>query len=207
MRLDHKAIVEAYINGESMNSIARRLNTYAGSVKRALESEGIELRHDTRPKGVLCVKDGDKLIEWAKAQGRLVTKAELAEIVGTKKLSPSYFIKYPELGQYVQTRGYKELEDYNQRLYDWLRENNILFKPNDKTKLGVSVSALLLEEYSNLAIQISIKPKNVSKKQHNIDMDLKTQKAKEIGITIIFLDEKLFENMDDIKAMLNSLKS
>ena len=54
-----------------------------------------------RRSGEPYVQNGEKLIEWAKAQGRLVTKAELAEVIGTKRLSPSYFIKYPELSKYV----------------------------------------------------------------------------------------------------------
>ena len=166
MKVDYEAIIEAYKNGESMNSIARAFGTHATSVKRILEKHNIELRHDGKQGGMLYVKDGEKLIEWAKSQGRLVTKAELATVIGRKKLSPSYFIKYPELGQYVATQGQKELEKYYTKLYNWLNENHIPYKPNDRTKLGVSIDALLLEEYTGLAIQIIEKPNCISKKAY-----------------------------------------
>lgn len=129
MKIDYEAIIKAYNEGESMNSIARAFGTYTTTIKRILEKHNVELRHDTRVEGELYVKDGDKLIEWAKAQGRPVTKAELAKVIDRKKLSPSYFIKYPELGQYVQTRTQKSLESYINKLYSWLRENNISYKP------------------------------------------------------------------------------
>lgn len=206
MKVDYEAIIEAYNNGESMNSIARAFGTYATSVKRILEKHNVELRHDDKKEGSLYVKDGEKLIEWAKAQGRLVTKAELAAVVGRKKLSPSYFIKYPELGQYVATREQKELQEYSQKLYGWLKENNISYKPNDRTKLGVSVTALLLGEYSNLAIEIFIKPTYISKKKHEENMKLRMSRAKEVGMTVVFLNEEHFIDLDSIKGLLDSLK-
>lgn len=206
MKVDYEAIIEAYNNGESMNSIARAFGTYATSVKRILEKHDVELRHDDKKEGSLYVKDGEKLIEWAKAQGRLVTKAELAAVVGRKKLSPSYFIKYPELGQYVTTREQKELQEYSQKLYSWLKENNISYKPNDRTKLGVSVTALLLGEYSNLAIEIFIKPTYISKKKHEENMNLRMSRAKEVGTTVVFLSEEHFADLDSIKGLLDSLK-
>lgn len=206
MKVDYEAIIEAYNNGESMNSIARAFGTYATSVKRILEKHDVELRHDDKKEGSLYVKDGEKLIEWAKAQGRLVTKAELAAVVGRKKLSPSYFIKYPELGQYVTTREQKELQEYSQKLYSWLKENDISYKPNDRTKLGVSVTALLLGEYSNLAIEIFIKPTYISKKKHEENMNLRMSRAKEVGMTVVFLSEEHFADLDSIKGLLDSLK-
>lgn len=206
MKVDYEAIIEAYNNGESMNSIARAFGTYATSVKRVLETNGVKLRHDEKKEGSLYVKDGEKLIEWAKAQGRLVTKAELAEVIGRKKLSPSYFIKYPELGQYVKTRGQKELGKYYEKLYNWLKECNIPYKPNDRTKLGVSIDALLLEDYSGLAIQIVEKPTTISKKTYEEKSLLRVQRAKKAGIVIIFLDEEHFKDLEGIKKLLDSLK-
>ena len=88
-------IIDAYNSGQSMNAIAKEFHTYPTSIRRILKRHNVKLRHDTRKKGELYVKDGEKLIEWAKAQGRLVTKDELAEVVGRKILSPSYFLKYP----------------------------------------------------------------------------------------------------------------
>ena len=41
-------IVDAYKNGQSMNSIAKEFNTYATTIKRILEKHNIQLRHDTR---------------------------------------------------------------------------------------------------------------------------------------------------------------
>lgn len=199
-------IVDAYNNGQSMNAIAKEFHTYPTSVRRILKRYNVELRHDTREKGKLYVEDGEKLIEWAKAQGRLVTKAELAKVAGTKRLSPSYFLKYPELGQYVEIDIQNDLKEYYQKLYEWLKENDIPYKPNDRTKLKISVDALLLGKYSNIAIQISEKPRYVSKKRHKEAMQLKSLRAKEAGITIIFLNKENFESLDNVKTLLDDLK-
>lgn len=208
MKIDYEAIIKAYNNGESMNSIARAFGTYTTTIKRILEKNNVKLRHDTRGEGELYVKDGDKLIEWAKAQGRPVTKAELAKVIGRKKLSPSYFIKYPELGQYVQTRTQKSLENYIDKLYSWLRENNIPYKPNDRTVLGgLSIDALLLGGYSNLALQISERATYVSKKKHDETLQLKLERAEKAGLQIIFLNKEHFDNLDGVKLLLDGLKN
>lgn len=206
MKIDYEAVIKAYNDGQSLNSIAKAFGTYPTSIKRALERQGVLLRHDVKKEGELYVKDGEKLIEWAKKQGRLVTKAELAKQLGKTKLSPSYFIKYPELGKYVVRREQKELREYSQKLYEWLESNNISYKPNDRTKLGVSVSALLLEDYSGLAIQIQEKPSCVSNRKYEEDTKLKMRRAKEAGIVIVFLNKEHFEDLDSIKGLLDSLK-
>lgn len=208
MKIETSAIIEAYEKGQSINSIARAFDTYPTSVRRILERNNVKLRHDSRKKGELYVQDGEKLLEWAKAQGRLVTKAELAAIIGKSKLSPSYFIKYPELGQYVETRTQKSLEIYINQLYNWLKENNIPYKPNDRTVLeGLSLDALLLGEYSNLALQISERATYVSKKKHEENIKQKLERAEKAGIRIIFLSKEHFENLDEVKLLLDSLKS
>lgn len=205
---DYEKVIKLYNSGESMNSIAHTFGTYTTTIKRILEKHNVELRHDTRCEGELYVKDGDKLIEWAKAQGRPVTKAELAKIIGRKKLSPSYFIKYPELGQYLKPRTQKSLKDYINKLYDWLKENNIQYKPNDRTVLGgLSVDVLLLGEYSNLALQVSEKATYISKKKHEETLQLKLDKAKKAGLKIVFLNKEHFDNLDEVKLLLDSLKS
>lgn len=201
-RIDIDTVIKAYNEGQSMNEIARSIGTYATSIKRVLEKNNIELRHDTMQKGRLFVKDGERLIEWAKAQGRPVTKAELAQVIGRKKLSPSYFEKYPELGKYVKTFEQKDLQKYSQKLYDWLKVNDIPYKPNDRTKLKTSVTALLLGKHSNIILQIAIKPKCVSKKKHSEDMIEKKNRAHEQDMTIIFLYEDDFENLDILKERL-----
>lgn len=199
-------IVAAYNNGESMNAIAKEFNTYPTTIKRILERHHVELRNDAKKKGEFYVKDGEQLIEWAKAQGRLVTKEELAQIVGRKRLSPSYFVKYPELGQYVKTEVQNELQEYYQKLYEWLQKNDIPYKPNDRTKIKMSVDALLLGDYSNLAICISEKPQCISQKKYENNVKLKMERAKEAGITIIFLNKENFENLDNVKTLLDDLK-
>ena len=206
LKLNNEAIIEAYNNSESMNSIAKRFNTYPTTIKRILERNKVELRHDTIKTGSLIVKDGEKLIEWAKAQGRLVTKAELAKVLGKTRLSHSYFIKYPELGQYVTMREQNELNDYTEKLHKWLQENNIQYKPNDRKTLGVMISALLLGSYANMAIQIDIKPKCVSKKRYKEIMLQKLRKANEAKVIILFLKEEHFKDLDCIKGLLDSLK-
>lgn len=208
MKIETSAIIKAYKKGQSINSIANTFGTYPTSVRRILERNDIELRHDSRKKGELYVQNGEKLLEWAKAQGRLVTKAELANVIGKSRLSPSYFIKYPELGQYVETRTQKSLKTYVNKLYDWLKKNNIPYKPNDRTVLeGVSVDALLLGEYSNLALQISERATYVSKKKHEENIKQKLERAEKAGIRIIFLNKEHFENLDEVKLLLDSLKS
>ena len=199
-------MIDEYNKGLSMNEIARNHNTYPTSVRRILKQNGVELRHDAVRKGSLIVQDGEKLIEWAKSQGRLVSRKELAKVLGKKRLSPSYFIKYPELGQYVITHEQKDVLEYSEKLYKWLKENNIPYKPNDRTKLGLSVNALLLGEYTGIAIDIFIKPVYVSKRKHEEDTKTKMRKAKENDITIIFLNEEHFKNLDEIKGLLDSLK-
>ena len=206
MKIETEAIIKAYEDGQSMNAIAKAYGTYPTSIKRVLERNHVKLRHDARVEGSLHVKDGEKLIEWAKAQGRLVTRTELARIIGKKKLSPSYFIKYPELGQYVTIDAQNELQEYYKKLYEWLQKNNIPYKPNDRTKLKASVDALLLEEYSNLAICISEKPRCMSKKKYESNIKLKMKRAKEAGVIIIFLNKEHFEDLDSVKGLLDSLK-
>ena len=208
MKIETSAIIEEYEKGQSINSIARAFGTYPTSVRRILERNNVKLRHDSRKKGELYVQDGEKLLEWAKAQGRLVTKAELANVIGKSKLSPSYFIKYPELGQYVETRTQKSLEIYINKLYNWLKENNIPYKPNDRTVLeGLSLDALLLGEYSNLALQISERATYVSKRKHEKSIKEKLERAEKASIKIIFLNKEHFENLDEVKLLLDSLKS
>ena len=206
MKIETEAIIKAYEDGQSMNAIAKAYDTYPTSIKRVLERNHVKLRHDARVEGSLHVKDGEKLIEWAKAQGRFVTRTELAHVIGKKKLSPSYFIKYPELGQYVTIDAQNELQEYYKKLYEWLQKNNIPYKPNDRTKLKASVDALLLEEYSNLAICISEKPRCMSKKKYESNIKLKMKRAKEAGVIIIFLNKEHFEDLDSVKGLLDSLK-
>lgn len=206
MKIDNQAIIDAYKNGQSLNAIARAFGTYATTVKRVLEKNNIELRHDAVIKGAIIVQDGEKLIEWAKSQGRPVTKSELAKVLGKKRLTPSYFIKYPELGKYIVRREQKDIEKYTEKLYQWLNDNHIQYKPNDRTKLKVSVDALLLGEYSGLAIQIQEKPTCISTKKFEERIKLKMRRAKEADIVIVFLNKEHFEDLDDIKGLLDSLK-
>lgn len=206
MKIDNQAIIDAYKNGQSLNAIARAFGTYATTVRRILEKNNIELRHDAVTKGAIIVQDGEKLIEWAKSQGRPVTKSELAKVLGKKRLTPSYFIKYPELGKYVVRREQKDIEKYTEKLYQWLNDNHIQYKPNDRTKLKVSVDALLLGEYSGLAIQIQEKPTCISTKKFEERIKLKMRRAKEADIVIVFLNKEHFEDLDGIKGLLDSLK-
>lgn len=201
-----KTIINEYNTGLSLNEIAKKHKTYATSVKRILEKNSIPLRHDTAKKGDIHVKNGEKLIEWAKAQGHLVTKAELAKVIGRTKLAHSYFIKYPELGQYVAMYERNDLNDYAEKLHKWLQENHIQYKPNDRKTLGATVSALLLGSYKNIVIQIDIKPKCVSKKRHEEMIRQKLWRANRAGMIIIFLKEEHFKDLDCIKGLLNSLK-
>lgn len=207
MKIDNEAIIKAYNNGQSMNSIARAFGTYPTTVKRILEKNNVVLRHDVVKKGDFMVQNGEKLIEWAKAQDRLVTKAELAKIIGRTRLSPSYFIKYPELGQYIETYNQKDLKPLNEKLYDWLKENNISYKPKDRTKLKMSVDALLLGEYKGLAIQISEKPIYVSNKKHLQKMNEILNRGLKAGITVVFLNKEHFDNLEDVKIVLDDLKT
>lgn len=99
--MDESKIIAEYREGKSMTALAKEYGTHATTIMRMLQKHHIELRHDATRKGVLSVDKGYELIEWAKAQGRPVTQRELAEVIGRTRLSPSYFVKYPELGKYV----------------------------------------------------------------------------------------------------------
>lgn len=204
MMSKQREVIDAYNKGESMTSIAKRFRTYTTSIKRILEKHGVELRHDEKKEGQLYVKNGDKLIEWARAQGRLVTKAELAKQLGRKRLSPSYFIKYPELGKYVETHEQKDLQEHTSTLYELLARHGISYKPSDRTALNVTVDALLLDEYSGIAIHILEKPKCVSKKKFDDRIALKKDRAEKAKISLILptkdqLNDKLIKLLDTYK--------
>ena len=203
--MNESEIIEKYNNGASLNAIARDYDTYPSAITRILVKHGVTLRHDSRRKGGYYVTDGEKLIEWAKAQGRLVSKAELAEVAGTKRLSPSYFMKYPELSKYVIKRGQNELKYYYTKLYKWLDECGISYKANDRTKLGVAIDALLLNKYEGLAIHIVEKPTNISKKKYCDTAHTRAKRAKEVGLVIVYLDHDHFEDLESIKNLLDSL--
>lgn len=206
MQLDIEDIINSYKKGESMNSIGIKYGVQATIIRRILIKYNVPLRHDTRNRYSLVVKDGEQLIEWAKAQGRLVTRSELAAKVGTKRLSPSYFVKYPELGQYVKTREQQNIREYSKQLYKWLKKNNIPYKPNDRTQLHVMVTALLLGDYKRIAIQIIKQPKNMSKYDYENFKNLKKERAKETRTKLIFLTEKDFEHLDTLKETLDNIK-
>lgn len=207
MKIDESEVIKAYNEGESMNFIAKKFGTYANTICRILKRNKVELRHDAKREGVLYIKDGDKLIEWAKKQKRLVTKTELAHVIGRKRLSPYYFIKNPELGQYIKPDAQTDLQKYYYQLYEWLQKNNIKYKPNDRTKIKVSLDALLLEDYSDIAIHILEKPKCVSKKDYDYGIKTRIERAKKAGISIVFLNKECFEDLDSIKNVLDDLKT
>ena len=206
MKLNEEIIINDYNKGKSLTSIAKNLHSYPTSIKRVLERNGVTLRHDVRKAGELYVKDGKKLIEWAKSQKRLVTRTELARVIGRSRLSPSYFEKYPELGQYVITQEPTELQEYSQKLYDWLQKKGIQYKPNDRTKLKVGVTALLLGEYEGLALQIHIKPKYVSKRNYNEAVRTKVRRASKNGVFIIWLNKEHFRDLDSVVSLLDAFK-
>ena len=206
MKLNEEIIINDYNKGKSLTSIAKNLHSYPTSIKRVLERNGVTLRHDVRKAGELYVKDGKKLIEWAKSQKRLVTRTELARVIGRSRLSPSYFEKYPELGQYVITQEPTELQEYSQKLYDWLQKKGIQYKPNDRTKLKVGVTALLLGEYEGLALQIHIKPKYVSKRNYNEAVRTKVRRASKNGVFIIWLNKEHFGDLDSVVSLLDAFK-
>lgn len=205
--MNESEIIKLYKNGDSLNSIARKYNTYPTSIMRILIKNKIPLRHDTSDKNSPIDKNIEKVLEWAKAQNRFVSKAELAEIVGTKRLSPSYFEKCPELSKYIQSRENIELTYYAQKLYSWLQDNNIPYKPNDRTRLKMAVSALLLGEYENIAIQINIKPKYTSRRKFEQDMEERLYRADKNNIYLLFLHESDFADLSKIKHMLDTIMS
>lgn len=206
-KIEPEAIITAYEKGESLRAIANTFGTYPTTIRRILQRNNISLRHDSVAKGQIIIENGEELIEWAKAQGRLVTKAELANVLGKVRLSPSYFLKYPELGKYVVSYEQQDLTEYTEKLFNWLRNNNILYKPNDKTALeGTSVHALLLGEYKNILIMLDIKSKVLSKKQYEASVQRRNKKAKEKGFKILYLTKEHFNNLDCVKEILEKIK-
>ena len=69
----------------------------------------------------------------------------------------------------------------------------------------MSLDALLLDNYSNIALCIAKKPKTMSRKNHTTNMKKKIEKAKEAGITLVFIRD--FEDFDTLKNLLDSLIS
>lgn len=207
-KIEPQGIIEAYENGQSLNAIARAFGTYPTTVRRILERNDIELRHDAMVKGSHTVlNDGEKLIEWAKAQGRLVTRKELAAVAGKTRLSPGYFQKYPELGQYVASYEQKDIKKYTEQLFTWLQENDIPYSPNDRSALeGIPVQAKLLDKYDGILITIDIKSVAVSNARYKEMIRRRLKKAKEKGLVMILLKEEHFEDLDCIKGLLDSLK-
>lgn len=207
-KIEPQGIIEAYENGQSLNAIARTFGTYPTTVRRILERNDIELRHDIDEKGSHNkLKDGEKLIEWAKTQGRLVTRKELAEVIGKTRLSPGYFQKYPELGQYVASYEQKDIQKYTDQLFTWLQENEISYSPNDRSALeGIPVQAKLLEKYDGIVISIDIKSTSISNARYKEMVRRRLKKANEKGLIILFLKEEHFEDLDCIKGLLDSLK-
>ena len=206
LKIDYECVIKDYNNGASLNELARAYGTYPTTITRILKEHHIPLRHDARKKGEFYVKDGNKLIEWAKSQGRLVTKAELAAVLGKSRLSHSYFEKYPELGQYIKNYSNNELNIYIEKVAKFLQDNDIYYKPNDKTKLGVSVDFLLLGEYSNIALQIDVKPHNISIKRYRAEMYSKSVRADLYGVYLLLFSKKDLENETDLKRILNEMK-
>lgn len=207
-KIEPQGIIEAYENGQSLNAIARAFGTYPTTVRRILERNDIELRHDIDEKGSHNkLKDGEKLIEWAKTQGRLVTRKELAKVIGKTRLSPGYFQKYPELGQYVASYEQKDIQKYTDQLFTWLQENEISYSPNDRSALeGIPVQAKLLEKYDGIVISIDIKSTSISNARYKEMVRRRLKKANEKGLIILFLKEEHFEDLDCIKGLLDSLK-
>lgn len=206
LKINTEKLIKDYQNGLSLNVLAQMYGTYPMTIKRILEKNNVELRHDNRKAGEYYVEEGEKLIEWAKAQGRLVTRAELAAVIGTKRLSSSYFKKYPELNHYLKTHEQSDLEVYTQKLYDWLQENNIPYSPNNRERLKVTVTALLLGEYKDIALQIKIKPKCLSKHVFEQRMAKKHYRAGFDNVSIIFINESNFKNLDYLKVILDKIK-
>lgn len=164
-------IINSYNSGESMNSIANRLSIHTINIQRLLVKNGIPLRHDARKKGSFIDLDGRRLLEWAKAQGRLVSKRELADYIGKTRLNPKYFEEYPELGQYVKGHERSEFREYYIQLYTWLQDHNISYKTNDKTLLNAKVDVMLLGEYENVIIVITERAKSMCTRLYNERLD------------------------------------
>lgn len=210
MELKNKTemIILAYQEGQSLGKIAKSLGTYSTSIKRILEDNGVKLRPLARKKGELYIENGEELLKWAKSQKRLVTKTELANVIGKKRLSPSYFKKYPELGRYVTTREQSSLNVYTTKLYTWLQENNIPYKPCDRTALhGLPIHALLLGDYTGIGLLMTEKAKCVSKKIYNDRLKKKLEKAEEVGLNLILIDKSDLINPENIKIVIDMKKN
>jgi hypothetical protein len=204
--LNERLIVEAYVGGKSMNAIAKYFGTYPTSVSRILKKHKVSLRHDAKRKGTIYLSNGQILLDYARVQGRLVTRAELAALIGRKRLSPSYLAKYPELANYMNLCERQEFHNYRLELYDWLQKNKISYKPMDRTRLRVSVDALLLGKYSDIILQIKEKPYTVSTNTHKGKISKITERADKAGVKVIFLDKHDFENLDSLKEKLDTSK-
>ena len=206
MNLDEMEIVKKYIDGNSLNAIAKEFHTYPMTISRILTQHKVELRHDKKEKGAACVTQGEKLLKYIEEKKAPATKSELAAFLGKSRLSPSYFKKYPELGQLVKTYDQKELKPYYDALYKFLKDNNIPYKPNDKTLIGTNLDVILLGDYYGIALQIIIKPMYVSKKKHIQSMIEKSHRAADAGVILLMLQKEHFENLGAVKYIINDCR-
>lgn len=207
-KIELQEMIEAYKNGKSLNAIAHSFGTYPTTIKRILERNNVELRHDAPVKGShVVLNDGEKLIEWAKAQGRLVTRRELAKVAGKTRLSSSYFQKYPELGRYIVSYDQQDIKKYIEQLFAWLQKNNISYAPSDRSALGgIPVQAKLLGEYEGIVIVVDIKAHTLSNIQYKEMINKRLKKAKEKGVALLFLRKEHFKDLDCVKDLLDGLK-
>lgn len=55
MQINEQKIINSYIEGQSMTAIAKAHNTFTNTIRRILQKNKVELRHDSKKKGSLCV--------------------------------------------------------------------------------------------------------------------------------------------------------
>ena len=97
------------------------------------------------------------------------------------------------------------MREYTQKLYNWLKENDIPYKPNDRTRLKLSIDALLLKEYTNIAIHIAEKPKYISKKAYTEGLRERTERAGKAKVNLIFLTKEDLDNPERLAKLKKAL--
>lgn len=202
-----KEILKLYGEGRSISYLGKKYNTHAMTISRILVNNRVPLRHDSRryktSRGV-NVAEG---IRWAKLQPGPVSRKALAEHLGLKTIPDSYYKEYPELYRCITPTMSQELQPYANKLFLWLKDNHIPFKPYDRTKLkNGKIDALLLDEYSNIGLQIAVKPYVISKKEFETSIKHKRERAEKAGVILIFLTEEHFKNLKELRLVLHRLK-
>ena len=198
--LNEEKIINDYKNGSTMYSIAKEMKVTPGAIRNRLIKNGIELRESKVKRKDYASNEIKQMLKWLKSQDRLVTREELAKAIGRNRVPVHYFDDCPELTHYLKPRQQSDIAECTEKLYKWLNEHEIKFKANDRTKIGINLHAVLLDEYDNIALHLDIKPNAQSKNSFKQSLQEKIDASEKAGVKLILL------TLDDVKCNFKGLQ-